>query len=376
MRRLVLLPLLTLLVLLPAACADERQPTAPVAVRASVGARAPAPVTVMSRNMYLGANIDPLIAGGDPIVALSNALAQLQHTDYPARAVRLAQEIASRGPAAVGLQEVSHFRIDLVGAPVIEYDFLDILLMALTQLHSLYGTPLYTAVVHQENLNLTIPVGGMGGLNSIQYVDGDAILVRSDVQVSDPAHGHFDTQQVLNIPIVGLKTNLRGWNAVTLHLEGSDVRFVNTHLEIQAFREVQEAQAQELVDMLADETLPVVLVGDFNSAANRTAPADSKTGSYGIFLAGGFADLEARQPHSETMVTCCREPELTDPLTSAFNQRLDLVLTRYGNVGFGGESKVEIVASPQFQDGSYMLWPSDHAAVFAQLWPARGLAQR
>ena len=199
--------------------------------------------------------------------------------------------------------------------------------------------------------------------------DGDAILVRHDIGWSQPAAGHYRAQQQLTVAGSTFQ-NLRGWNAVTLHVNDARVRFVNTHLEIQAFRKVQELQAVELVTLLARQSLPVVLVGDFNSAANPAAPAGSRTASYLILRLAGYDDLTLREPHSSTIVTCCHLPDLSD-VVPTFDQRLDLVLAHFGFFGFPGLSDVEVVTGQRFPDHDYFLWPSDHAAVFGKLWPLR-----
>ncbi len=361
MRRLFLLPVLT--VLLVSACTDLPQSTAPDVRLAVGGVRAAPPITVMSRNLYLGADIDALIApGADPRVVIPQALGQLQHNDYPARAQHIAMEIAARQPEAVGLQEVTHYIFDTAGG-VQNLDFIDVLQLYLSAMGAHYDV-----AVRQNNVTLLIPVGA-AGINSVTYTDGDAILVRHDVAWSDPAKGHYPTQQELNVAGF-VFDNLRGWNAVTVHVNDQDVRFVNTHMEIQTFRAVQEQQARELAALLADEPLPIVLVGDFNSAANPSAPAASKTETYHILRNAGFADLELRAAHSNDIVTCCHLADLSD-VVPTFDQRLDLVLARWGKAGFGGQADIEIVAGQRFPDHDYFLWPSDHAAVFAKLFPAR-----
>ncbi len=361
MRRPLLVPAFAALGLLLGACADAPQPTSPTTPRPAALGSGPAALTVMSRNMYLGANIDPLIVPNPDPGAVQAAFAQLLHTDYPVRAQYLAAEIVARMPDAVGLQEVT--RYVLPDGTVL--DFLDVLQQYLAGMGATYH-----AAVRQNNVQLLIPLDNAG--HTVTYTDGDAILVRDGVTYGDDAAGHYPSQQSLKVGNDVFK-NLRGWNAVTLHVNGADYRFVNTHLEIQMFRDVQEAQARELAGLLAGETLPVVLVGDFNSAANPSAPSDSKTGTYHILRNAGFADLELREPHSSSMVTCCHAANLTDAVPT-FDQRLDLVFARMGQAGFGGQSTVDVVASPQFDDPhGYKLWPSDHAAVFARLWPAPGL---
>ncbi len=374
MKRALLLSLLAGVGVLSTACADFRQPLTPDAPRASA-VRADSPITVMTRNLYLGADIDGLIAAGAGPAAVLTAYQQLQHTDFPARAGRIAAEIAARMPDAVGLQEVTHYAF-VTTQGTQQLDFLSLLRDSLAAQGANYDLAVLLA-----NVSLLIPVSGLPGLNAVYYVDGDAILVRHGVAWSDPDTAHYQTQQQLTVSGFTFD-NLRGWTAVTVTRHGTSYRFVNTHLEIQAFRAVQEAQAGELAALLAGETLPVILVGDFNSAANPSAPAADKTDSYRILRNAGFADLEQREPRSNFMVTCCHLADLSDAVPT-FDQRLDLVLARMKGAGFGGQSAIEFVIGQRFlvdPDGvpgnadDYYLWPSDHAAVFGQLWPAPGLA--
>ena len=112
------------------------------------------PVTVMTRNLYLGADINrPVEAaltaqaqGKTPqeiVVALANAThvtrAIVDQTNFPVRAQLLAGEITRTEPDLIGLQEVALWRsgplqLEQVGVPnatTVDYDFLQILLDAL-----------------------------------------------------------------------------------------------------------------------------------------------------------------------------------------------------------------------------------------------------
>lgn len=359
--------LLAGLVLLPAACSDGRRPTSPAAPSspsASVEGRS-SPIVVETRNMYLGADIGPLIAGGNPAVVLPAAVAQLTHTDYPARAQYLAMEIATHHPDAVGLQEVSHYTFN-TAAGVQQLDFLDVLQQYLAAMGAQYDV-----AVRQNNVSLSLPLGGLNGITSLTYTDGDAILVRHGIPWSAPAAGHYTHQVTLSVAGQSF-TNLRGWNAVNVTVGDVTFRFVNTHLEIQSFAAVQEAQAAELAAMLQDVTGPVILVGDFNSAANPGAPPESKTGSYRILRSSGFSDIELRAG-AQNMLTCCHLADLSDTSLATFDQRLDLVFARFGHEGFGGRATVDRVGSLFTDPHGYTLWPSDHSGVVATLWPAPGL---
>ena len=244
-------------------------------------------------------------------------------------------------------------------------DFVDVLQLYLQAMGAQYDV-----AVRQPDLSLTLPLGGNQFVN---YTDGDAILVRHDVARSNAVAAHYTNQQTLSIPGLGSFPNLRGWTAVTLTANGTRIRFVNTHLEIQAFATVQEKQARELAALFQDETLPVVMVGDFNSAANSWAPDRAKTESYHILRNAGYSDLELRESGSQSMATCCHEADLSDEVAN-FQERLDLVLARTGATGFGGQSSIEVVVGSPFMDPAtgFNLWPSDHAGIFARLWIAPG----
>lgn len=338
------------------------------------------PLVVMSRNMYLGADIDLVLGGGDPTAAVAAAYSQLltNNAGNMGRALALASEIAEQRPHLVGLQEVTRYELSPDGAtwsPLLDY--MDAL-QAYLGLLGLGGE--YDVAVRQDNVSLPLPLV-LGGVfqGFIRYTDGDAILVRSDVPWFDPAMGHFDAQAELTVAGMTFE-NLRGWNAVTATAAGHTVRFVNSHFEIQRFRPVQEAQARELVDLFRDGDLPVIMAGDFNSAANPDADADQRTGSYEILRSAGYADLWLRGNGARGGLTCCFASTLTDPDPS-LHARLDLVLARYGRVGFGGVARMDVVGEESADRitvtdpelGSLELWPSDHAGVVARLWPAPGV---
>src|SRR5688572_27231384 len=99
---------------------------------------------VMTRNVYLGADLAPAIGAPDlaSFVAGNGAvLRQVTATSFPVRAKGLAAEILDAKPDLVGLQEVALWRTGpvsltpLLGGPktasTVRYDFLELLLAEL-----------------------------------------------------------------------------------------------------------------------------------------------------------------------------------------------------------------------------------------------------
>ena len=156
-------------------------------------------------------------------------------------------------------------------------------------------------------------------------------------------------------------TQLRGWNAVDIQVGGHSFRFFNTHLEVQGAAPIQALQAAELLAAMNASTLPVVLVGDINSAADG-----SQTPTYNTLLAAGFRDVWNRP--GDPGYTCCHAKDLGNTSPS-LDQRIDVVMTR----GFGAAGAPTLQASARIvgdQVGDRVragIWPSDHAGVVAQM---------
>ena len=105
-------------------------------------------IKVMTRNIYVGADVDRVIAGEPG--ALDAVMAQLFSTSYPDRAGGLANEILSSRPHLIGIQEASYIAGHITGMGFIEMDYLDIL----QQVLAAYGLN-YTALRSNENVNVT-----------------------------------------------------------------------------------------------------------------------------------------------------------------------------------------------------------------------------
>lgn len=379
MRKWLTVPLLAVLL---ASCEDGTV-TQPDPSLASGGVAAVGPVVVMSRNLYLGADIDALLTTDNLPAAIQAALEQVLTTDFRARAAALAAEIHAVQPHLVGLQEVTNYATldeDYEEVDVPEFGFplnyLEVLLGELAALGDVYVPVQYT-----QHLILPLPFA-YGDVAYIVYSDGDAILARGDVaaNVTLSEGDNYEAQEELSVGPFTFD-NQRGYGMVDVMVNGIPLRFANTHLEIQQFRSTQEAQAHELVDILAESPLPVILVGDFNSAANHDAPAGSTTESYHILRNAGYADMWLREPHSAGGLTCCQSATLTNT-ESELDQRLDILFVRWGSAGFGGQSRMDIVGDDVSDiflhpptaliPFAYPQWPSDHAGIAGWLWPAPG----
>ncbi|MDX1530487.1 MAG: endonuclease/exonuclease/phosphatase family protein [Rhodothermales bacterium] len=321
-----------------------------------------AEVTVMSYNLYLGADIFDLVGIPNeevPVVA-AQLFGAVQATDFPARAEAIADLIEDADPDLIGLQEVSLYRTqtpadNLPGgaatpASDVAFDFLEILLDAL-EARGL----VYVVAAETENADVEVP-STTDGMNftDIRLTDRDVILARQGVPTSNAVEANFNV--FAPIPVGDSSIDfLRGYNSVEAEIDGVTFTFANSHLEVQipnAPAQPQEGQALELLTALDNAERPVVLVGDFNS------PADgSGTNSYNL-LTDRYDDAF----DGIGGATCCQAADLLND-DSELETRIDLILTR-------GEADVlsaEVIGEEEADKTDSGLWPSDHAGVVATL---------
>ncbi len=228
------------------------------------GGKAPAasapgkPITVMTRNVYLGADINrPITAaltaealgGGTPeiLVALANGTeatrAIVDDTDFHVRARLLADEIKRTSPDLIGLQEVALWRsgdlelglLGVANAEDVDYDFLEILL---DELHAQGAR--YTAAVVGDRADVESPSftgspydGTIGGSErDVRLTMRDVILVRDNasLRVTDTHDEIFEHN--LSLGVAGVDFDFdRGYQWADVRAGGQSFRFVNTHLE-------------------------------------------------------------------------------------------------------------------------------------------------
>src|SRR5690349_1990636 len=148
-------------------------------------------VTVMTQNLYVGADLDPPTAAvmtGDPaqiVPAVTQFWNQVQATNFPARARAITGEVAQARPLFIGLQEAALYRTGPVtGSPVpsataVAADYVSTLLGALGQ----RGLS-YKVVAVTSNADVELPGIINGSLQDLRLTDRDVILARADLPAS------------------------------------------------------------------------------------------------------------------------------------------------------------------------------------------------
>jgi len=346
-------------------------------------------VNVMTRNLYLGADLTPAIESkstSEFIEANGGIYRQVEATNFPVRAKGLAKEILQNEPDLVGLQEVALWRTAppslgpvFSGKPeatTVKYDFLQLLMAQLNKKKALYKP-----VVVQDEFDFEAPAnangvpgdgpgGGQGVLanaeTNARLTMRDVILKRlhSGVATSNPKSGNFS--HLLVVKVAGSKeiSVTRGWTSVDAKVRGSKkFHFVNTHLEAfdneAEYPSVRAQQASELVEPGGPATsgLPVILLGDLNSdVKTEVKPGDGQ--AYQVMTKAGFRERAASKPTG-----CCIDSsyDLKTGSNAEMNHKVDHIMT-------SSPKKVKLLTSKvtgRSKTNGY--WDSDHAGLFSAL---------
>jgi Endonuclease/Exonuclease/phosphatase family len=359
-------------------------------------------VTVMTRNVYLGADLTPAIEAqglDEAINAAGDITNELDSTRFPERAVLLADEIKKSKADLVGLQEVALWTdqtpSDLGAPPIgvgqpatnVRYDFLALLQQELKQIGANYKV-----VGVQNEFQAELPAntdgdpntGPLGADEDVALLMRDVILAKkgSKVDTGKLTQGNYTTRfetEVGGRPVVAD----RGWLAVEAKVSAKakgkkagaakkkgggkyKFRFINTHLEAFGDPTIREAQALELIAGPANTNKQVILVGDINSGLQER----HATGSYQFqpgdplafeaFAAAGFKDNGAKNLNKPYPQTCCGDPR-NHPLV--FDHTVDHVLT---NPGLKTVNAFATGNDPDQRTPSG-LYPSDHGGKVVKL---------
>jgi endonuclease/exonuclease/phosphatase family metal-dependent hydrolase len=340
---------------------------ASLSVGATTQAQPNRELTVMTQNLYLGSSLQPAIEATTPaqfVAAVAAIYGTMLFTDFPKRAGAIADEIAAEQPDLIGLQEVSTWTAQATPAdsgptpPSVDF-----LAMLQTELAA-RGLSYEVAAVSQNAVigpaPLVAPAFGCNAFTTTPHCvvtlsDRDVILVNRHTPAlhwSGRASGQYMEQATINVPGAGPVAFDRGWARIEVKYRGRSFRFVDTHLEVEQFADIQEAQASELLAVALAGATNAVVVGDFNSAADG-----STTDTYDI-VTGQLTDAWSSP---DPGVTCCQNATLTNPI-SQLSTRIDLVLTR-GSVASSNPS--QLVGGPLSPPPPR--WASDHASVLADI---------
>ena len=333
---------------------------------------------VMTRNLYLGTDLTPAIeAPGFPEFIAENGqlLRNVDTNDFATRSKGLSDEILSKSPDLIGLQEVALWRTGptdlqapLTGdytASTVHVDFLDQLMDRLNK-----DGKRYRVVRVQDEFDFEAPAdyddnpatGPLGGEINGRLTMRDAILkkVGAGIQVKSTAGGNFET---IYQPVVsGVPINVdRGWVSANVKVgKAPRFRFVNTHLEAFGDPTIREAQAEELVAKggpMVTEDQPAILVGDLNSD-DDTVKGDDRL-AYNALKAAGLKDRGTQDPMSSRI----KSSILTDNFGAKadFDHYIDHIMTNKKN------RVKKLNASVTGRTPANGFWNSDHAGVFSKL---------
>jgi hypothetical protein len=361
---------LAALLLIPVAVADAK----------------PTTLTVMTRNVYLGADLGPGMNAKDLQGLVDGAgqiLNQVDANKFPTRAKGLAQEILADKVDLVGLQEAALWRTEPCdkfplppAATTVRYDYIQLLLKNLKGKYALaVEKPEFDFEVWANtdgNEQTAGPGCPMGSEINGRLTMRDAILVRkgAGLKLSNKTTGTFDLLR--RVKPAGFNVDVtRGWTSVNVTKAGHRFRFVNAHLE--AFDnsqlndtnkdtqvgngEIREAQAKELVagGPAAHGKLPVILVGDMNSdVKTEVKPGDAL--AYRALLDAKYVE------RSTSKNGCCLNADvLTGGSPKDFDHRVDHVMT-------DAPKKITLVSSALTgTKKAHGFWDSDHQGIVSTL---------
>ena len=356
--------------------------------------------TVMSRNIYLGADVGVALELIPDMPAAAQFMwDQVNKNDFSKRSVALAAEIQSYKPDVIGLQEATiwYCKKNAWSKKVEVFNFTDQLLQALdgdyvlaskdgktafNPGYSINPIPFLTMVKDPERFQ---KVFGQDKA-ACGFQIGDALAIKKELAGQVVRVGNTEYEDSYSI-VPTLMTIYRGYTWADINIANIPVRFITTHLEsIWDENKVPNAakQATQLIKDVKETNMPLVIIGDFNSdprdprpanaanpglqpTASKECPAgSSKCNAYRLMKEAGFNDAgpDASDPTTYTwgMNALLTGPD-PDRLKAAqamgneygFTDRLDYIFTKNG---------IDVTTSQII--GYKAPYATDHAGVQAE----------
>jgi hypothetical protein len=251
-------------------------------------------VTVMTRNLYLGADVGVALELLPDMPAAAQFMwAQVAATDFTTRAESLAAEVARERPGVIGLQEATRWRCrpGNVGRTVDVFDFTAEFLAATRAAGVDYviaerdgrqafqpgfSIPALPFLSKVEDPGTFQPLFGRDTA-TCGFEIADALLVRGDLagRIQAAGTGRYDDRYSV-VPTIFIVD--RGYAWADLAFDAGPVRFVTTHLESlwdEGESTHSARQARQLADDLAATAGPLVLMGDLNADPRDPRPTDA-----------------------------------------------------------------------------------------------------
>ena len=359
------------------------------------------PIKVMSRNLYLGADVGVALQLIPNLPAAAQFMwKQVQETDFSKRKDILVSEIQSESPDVIGLQEATiwYCQAKPWSKKVEVFNFTNQLLQALN------GTYIIAEKDGRKAFNPGYSIGPIPFLTRVNdaktfqplfgqdhadcgFQIGDALLIKSELKQYINQVGNTEYDAVYKV-VPTLMEIYRGYTWADITMQGSNVRFVATHLEsLWDANKVPKAadQARQLVKDLASTQSPIVVIGDFNSdprdprqkgyanpgeqpTASEKCPAGStQCSAYKVMRDAKFTDAgpDASDPATFTwgMNALLTGPDPARKTaasamgnTYGFTDRLDYIFLKNG---------IDVLTSKII--GQAPPYGTDHAGVVAEL---------
>jgi endonuclease/exonuclease/phosphatase family metal-dependent hydrolase len=323
----------------------------------------PPRLTVMSQNIYLGSGLIAAAVAPDRPTFEQRAATiwqNVQATDFPARAKRLARLIKGADADLLGLQEVTRWYRSPDGVKdgnatqsnILVYDFLKILQRELAKVGARYK------VVATDGLPTDIEAPTALGYD-IRFRLGNVILAKRErgLKIRRKSFRQYKAQFSINTP-GGPFAAKRAWVAVDTTFKGKRFRFVDTHLESEV-PPTRLLQAKEL----ASKSGPLrvkgqkILVGDLNSdPKGRIDAADS----YKAIVRTGFQDAWTKAGKGQGLSANAPNNELLrSPAPLKYTERIDYALAK-PKLRVLKARQLGLKTADRTPSG---LWPSDHSGL-------------